>query len=188
MLTSPRKDNLPKVRQQVSSQDGEHNLLQRLKDGQYYKCPDCQKRYKRPLNIRKHLSDVHEWSLAQLGELGQKPKKESTPARSESVLASFVEMALLSRDTYDAYRMCDGDRVFRNAKFEFLYCFPERHFKYRLWLWRMLAYDMALLSLRQAYQYRWNIVQNLQGGVDQNITNDNVVELQVRNIKKKVQT
>ena len=110
----------------------------------------------------------------------------SLPTNSNAVTATFINMALLARDTYNAYRMCDGDRVFRNAKLEFLYAFKTGHVKYRLWLWRMLAYEAAILSERAAYEYKWNVAVNLKGGIGENIPNDNCVELQVKRIKEKV--
>ena len=93
----------------------------------------------------------------------------------------------MARDTYDAYRYCDGNRVFLNAKLEFLIAAGCHHTKYRLWLWRMLAFEMAILSPKEAFEYKWNIAVNLQGGVGNNIPNDNCVEIQVHNIKKILQ-
>ena len=51
-------------------------------------------------------------------------------------------------------------------------------------MWRLLAYDMALLSKREAMEYRWNQVVNTKGGIGKCIPNDNFVETQVKNIKK----
>ena len=110
---------------------------------------------------------------------------ESVPLRD--VLASFCRMCYLYRDTQDAYKMADGDRIFANAKLEMLYAFSVKHTKYRLWLWRMLAYEMAVLTPREAFEYKWNTCTNLQGGVRNNIPNDNAVELQVGEIKKQLQ-
>ena len=51
-----------------------------------------------------------------------------------------------------------------------------------------LAYEMALLSPQEAFEYKWNISVNLQGGIGQNIPNDDLCELQVRRIKKTLLT
>ena len=37
-----------------------------------------------------------------------------------------------------------------------------------------------------AYEYKWNCSANLCGGIDHNIPNDNLVELLVQAVKKKV--
>lgn len=100
--------------------------------------------------------------------------------------SGFAFCALLLRDTYDAYRQCDGDRIFRNAKFEIILCDVSHHTKYRLNLWRMLALDTAILSPREAYEYRWNCSVNLQSGEGNNIPNDNLVELYVNAVKKRL--
>lgn len=102
------------------------------------------------------------------------------------IRSSFGFCALLLLDTYDAYRQCDGDRIFRNTRFEFLLCDASHHIKYRLNLWRMMAYDLAILSAREAYEYRWNCSVNLQGGQGCNIANDNMVEIHVGQIKKRL--
>jgi hypothetical protein len=80
--------------------------------------------------------------------------------------------------------MGDGDRVFRDIKIAFLYFFSTGHVKYRLWLFRMLAYDMSLLTPRKAFEYRWNVSANVNGGIDANIPDDNLVELNVKLLKE----
>lgn len=70
------------------------------------------------------------------------------------VLSLFCRMAYLYHDTQDAYKMGDGDCIFANAKVEMLYAFSLKHTKYRLWLWRMLSYEMSLLSKREAFEYK----------------------------------
>lgn len=60
------------------------------------------------------------------------------------------------------------------------------HTKYRLWLWRMQAYETAILSPRQVVEYKWNCTANTHGGKGKNIPNDNLVETLVQKIKKKL--
>ena len=100
--------------------------------------------------------------------------------------SSFAFCGLLLLDTYDSYRHCDGDRIFRNAKFEFLLYDVSHHYKYRLNIWRMMARDMALLSAREAYEYKWNCSVNLQGGTGNNIPNDNMLELNIDKVKRRL--
>lgn len=112
---------------------------------------------------------------------------ESKTDKVANYRASFMKNALLLRDTYDAFSMCDGERIVRNAKFEFLCADVRKHTKYKLWLWRFVAYIIALLSPKQAYEYMWNCASSTTGGgVGKNIPNDNLVELMVQLVKKKL--
>ena len=139
----------------------------------------CDKTYKRLGNLKRHLKREHNWTV-----------DVSCPTLSKgsakTVCGSFVKHALLARDTSDAYAMGDGNRAFRNAKFEFLYANSLGHTKYRLWLFRMLAYEKAVLTPKEAFEYKWNITANLQGNVNSCIPGDNLVELQVGKIKRKL--
>lgn len=78
---------------------------------------------------------------------------ESKTDKVANYRASFMKNALLLRDTYDAFSMCDGERIVRNAKFEFLCADVRKHTKYKLGLWRFVAYIIDLLSPKQAYEY-----------------------------------
>ena len=71
-------------------------------------------------------------------------------------------------------------------KFEMLCADVGKHYKYRLWLFRFKAYCIALLSKKQAMECLWNSTSNIAGGLSKNIPNDNLVEIQVRSIKKKI--
>ena len=142
-----------------------------------YICKDCGKIYKVRGRFSTHLKNHHpSW-------MNFSDMQKSTQTTSDVLRCNFVKCALLLMDTHDAYRMGDGDSIFRNAKLELLLCDVTGHFKYKLWLWRMLAYELAVLSHRQAFEYKWNTVSNLQGGNGQNIPNDNLVELIVHRIK-----
>ena len=145
-------------------------------DGKYH-CTQCLKKYVFTKRLRKHLKDVHHAEL---------PADAVTPPTDEPdpVIPSLIKLLFLQHDTHHAYAYGDGDRLMRNAKFEFLYQFPSSHIKYRLWMWRLLAYDMAILPQRAAMEYRWNQVVNTHGGSGKCIPNDNFVEMQVKNIKQ----
>ncbi|CAG2196798.1 unnamed protein product [Mytilus edulis] len=58
--------------------------------------------------------------------------------------------SLLLRDTNDAYKMGDGDRILLNAKFQMLLSRIGNHTKYQLWLFRFMAYCYSLLTPRMA--------------------------------------
>lgn len=102
------------------------------------------------------------------------------------VRASFLKCALLLYDTNDAYMMGDGNRIFLNAKFEFLLADACGHTGYRRWLWRLLANEMAILSPKKAFEYKWNCTVNTRGGPARNIPNDNLVEIFVGSIKEMI--
>jgi hypothetical protein len=145
-----------------------------------YEC-SCGKQYKGVGHLKNHLKNIHGWNFTS--------KKLSDDLDTDYVAlwrASFMKCALLLRDTYNAYRMADGNRIFRNAKFEMLCAHVAHHSKYQLWLWRLIAYEMAVLSPKEAYEYKWNCTTNLRGHVGQNIPNDNLVELMVKAVKDKL--
>lgn len=60
--------------------------------------------------------------------------------------------------------------------------------KVKIWLWRMITYINFILPPYQAFDYKWNMTVNLKGGIYNNIPTDNCVELQVRNIKRELDT
>lgn len=166
----------------IRDMDAKLDSMKRLYDSdtERYLCM-CGKRYKTMGHLKRHLIAVHKWVFP------PEPQEQSSSGMDyiAELRASFMKCSLILRDTYDAYRMGDGDRIFLNAKFEMLCADIGNHTKYKLWLWRMLAYEHALLSPKDAYEYKWNCTANTAGGVGQNIPNDNLVELNVGAIKKK---
>lgn len=97
-------------------------------------------------------------------------------------------MSLLLRDTCNAYQMGDGERIVHNAYMEWLYASAVKHSKYKIWLWRMITYIIAILDTKESFEYKWNMTVNLKGGIKNNIPNDNCVEIQVHNIKSQLNT
>lgn len=185
-LMSPEDDvDLEDVAHAATTFDQRDRQLQdMLLDNGRYKCTHCDRTYVTKGGVVRHLKKVHGVDL-DLDTVRATTTEEATSARA--IVASFSRMAFLYRDTSDSYRMADGDRIFRNAKLEMLYAYSLKHTKYRLWLWRMLSYELAILSPCEAFDYKWNTCTNLQGGIGRNIPNDNAVELQVGEIKKRLQ-
>jgi hypothetical protein len=160
----------------------EQGLLQTQAESGRYQCPYCVKSYKKVTGLKKHLKIKH-------GQVMEEDRDRDIVMNNtvpDPSVPTLIKLLFLQHDTCDAFKFGDGDRAMRNAKFEFLYLYALKHTKYRLWLWRMLAYDMALLSPRQAMEYRWNVSVNTKGVVGNCIPNDNFVEVQVKNIKKNV--
>lgn len=171
---------------QVSEMDDQELLLAEMYDSQInrYSCT-CNKTYKTKGHFKRHLEKEHEWDFA----LNHDTTNSAMHSKEDHVAVwrvSFMKLSLLLRDTEDAYQYGDGDRIFRNAKFEMLCADAAHHTKYRLWLWRMQAYETAILSPRQAVEYKWNCTANTHGGKGKNIPNDNLVETLVQKIKKKL--
>lgn len=75
-----------------------------------------------------------------------------------------------------------------NAYMEWLYASAVKHSKYKIWLWRMITYIIAILDTKESFEYKWNMTVNLKGGIKNNIPNDNCVEIQVHNIKSQLNT
>jgi hypothetical protein len=151
-------------------------------DSKQYVCT-CDKKYKTKGHFKRHLQNEHNWTFNVTVDETPTASKQDHIAIWRS---SFMKLALLLRDTEDAYKMGDGNRIFMNAKFEIMCADVAQHTKYRLWLWRLLAYECALLSPREALEYKWNCTSNIHGGTAKNIPNDNLVEICVHVIKKKM--
>lgn len=141
-----------------------------------FSCTMCDKTYIRKSWLKKYLVKRHNWNFLETTELTDHDKP----------IASCFRISLLYRDTCDVYEMVDGDRIIRNAKFEWVYESALSHSK--IWLWRMITYINSILSPYQTIDYKWNMTVNMKGGVYNNIPNDNCGELQVRNIKRELDT
>ena len=148
-----------------------------------FKCPHCDKAYKGFHWLRRHMKEKHGVSI------NLAPPQRSDPSQTEydgvfNVASAFMKIGLLYRDTDDSYRMGDGNRLIRNAKYELLHFDQGHHIKYRLWMWRMLAYVKAILSEKEAYEYTWNMSFNYGQGLGHLIPNDNLVEINVHLMKE----
>lgn len=179
--------NLTDIREEATEMDNQMRLVREMFDNNEskYVCT-CNKKYKTLGFFKKHLTKEHNW-LFQIpcDDATQKSKTDRNDYMA-IYRASFMKNALLLRDTYDAYRMGDGDRIYRNSKFEMLCANVRKHSKYRLWLWRFQAYISSILTPKQAMEYKWNCTSNTTGGIGANIPNDNLVELTVQLVKKKI--
>ena len=145
-----------------------------------YMCSECGRSYKTDGWFKKHLAKEHNWQFT------EENFEESKQDRIAIYRSSFMKCALILRDTNDAYKLGDGDRILRNSKFEMLCADVGKHTKYKLWLFRFIAYCISILSQKQALEYLWNCTVNTAGGVAKNIPNDNLVEILVQSIKKKI--
>ena len=170
------------LRNQVSAAYERDDWINSTRLNDQYHCPaiNCNKSFKTKSGFTKHVSSCHE----NLSSFVQKPISDVSNELTIGEQNSLVLLLFLIRDLSDAYAMADGDRIFRDIKLAFLYFFNTGHTKYRLWLWRMLAYDIALLSPRKAFEYRWNNCANVNGGISCNIPDDNLVELNVKALKQ----
>lgn len=168
--------------EEAAKLDSQNDMLHSMFDAaiNQYICT-CQKKYNKIGHFKRHLEKEHNWHFPTAAP--KEPKKEDKVAVWRS---SFMKAALILRDTCDAYEMGDGNRIFLNAKFEMLYANVAGHTKYQLWLWRMMAYEQAILTPKQAFEYKWNTTANLNGTIDGNIPNDTLVDICVQLVKKKI--
>nr|XP_034309042.1 uncharacterized protein LOC105329354 isoform X6 [Crassostrea gigas]XP_034309043.1 uncharacterized protein LOC105329354 isoform X6 [Crassostrea gigas] len=168
--------------EEAAKLDSQNDMLHSMFDAviKQYICT-CQKKYNKIGHFKRHLEKEHNWHFPTAAP--KEPKKEDKVAVWRS---SFMKAALILRDTCDAYEMGDGNRIFLNAKFEMLYANVAGHTKYQLWLWRMMAYEQAILTPKQAFEYKWNTTANLNGTIDGNIPNDTLVDICVQLVKKKI--
>lgn len=166
------------MQENLKALDHNDSQIEAMKNEDMFECPLCGKTYIKSAWFKKHLEKKHGWKFCSVG---------STDADSNPIHC-FLFMSLLLRDTCNAYKMGDGDRIVRNAYMEWLYASAVRHSKYKLWLWRMISYIIAILDTKDSFEYQWNMTVNLKGGIQNNIPNDNCVEIQVHNIKSQLNT
>ncbi|KAK3108923.1 hypothetical protein FSP39_018735 [Pinctada imbricata] len=177
------KTDIHNIRRKTDALDTQSSQLKDMycSEKMKYVCPICNKLYKAKGGMKRHLNKEHGFSF-ELGDENSTTEKDHIA----TYRASFMTCALLLRDTNDAYKMGDGNRITVNAKFQMLLARVGKHTKYQLWLFRYLAYIKCLLTPQMAYEYMWNCSANLQGGLGRNIPNDNLVEILVQTVKKKV--
>ena len=130
--------------------------------------------------LKKHLRHMHRVNI----ELPTSSSRSSSHDEMFRYASEFMKVALLYRDTVDCYKMGDGDRLSRNLKFLMLHFGHGKGTKYQLWVWHMLAYDIALLSEAERFMYKWNIAVNVTGGLRKCIPNDYLVEIYVQKVKE----
>ncbi len=138
-----------------------------------YECPACGSRYKKKSSMQQHLIEC--------GVIANVPNNVHILEEKPKTLCSLL---FLLRDLADAYKLGDGNRIMLDIKLALLYFFDTGHTKYRLWMWRMVAYVEAILTCRKSYEFKWNMCCNLLGGIDGNIADDNLVEIHVKLLKQ----
>lgn len=170
--------------EETANLDFDVNRIKEMFDDleQKYICNECKRKYKTTGGLKRHLKTEHEWEFASDTNSDDKSKYDHIALYR----ASFMKCALFLRDTTDAFKICDGERITTNAKFQMLLSRVGNHTKYQLWLFRYLANCLVLLPPRLAYEYMWNCGANLHGGINHNIPNDNLVEILVQMAKKKL--
>lgn len=122
--------NLTRMSEEAKEMDTQSLSIQLMFDNdlQKFVC-SCGKQYKTLGFFKRHLVNIHNRVFRD----NEDPKPDSscespTPdssceSKTDKVAnyrASFLKNALLLRDTYDAFSMCDGERIVRNAKFIFI--------------------------------------------------------------------
>ena len=144
-----------------------------------FACPfgGCSKTYASKAWLKSHLKKIHSVYI-EMPAPSIRHQSDDYDGK-KNYASAFMRTAMPMRDTVDSYRMGDGDHVFM-----FLHFSEGHHIKYRLWTWRMTAYNTILLSEAEAYTYRWNIAINLSGGARKCIANDHLVEINVHKMKE----
>ena len=111
--------------------------------GDVYKCQAllCNRQYKTEAGFTKHILNAAYNNTYIIFEHNRSPDE---PDLGEA--ESIINLLLLMRDLWNAYEYADSDRIFIDIKYVFLHLCSSGHIKYKQWLWRMLAYEKALLS------------------------------------------
>lgn len=172
--------DLTRVQEQASEVDILNHQMEEMFDSiqKNYRCTDCGKSYKTDGWFKKHLVKEHNWDFS------IEEAEDSKPDHIAVYRSSFMKCALILRDTSHVYKFSDGDRILRNAKFELICVEVGKHPKYKLWLFRFIAYCISVLSEKQSMEYLRNCMANTTGGIAKNVPNDNLVEILVHSIKK----
>ena len=170
--------------EQVHQIDTQSRAFKNLDNTGKFCCPfgGCSMKYATEGWLKRHLQRKHNVNVNLVP--AQRLEEDENFDGIYNYTMSFMKAALLLREMQDAFKMGDGERVFRNIKFLLLYFDRGHHIKYRLWTFRMMAYDLALLSEEERFVYKNNIAINLVGGVRNCIANDNLVEINVHNVKE----
>lgn len=151
--------------EEAKEMDTQSLSIQLMFDNNLQKCVcSCGKQYKTLGFLKRHLVNIHNWVFRDNEDPTPDPSCEGKTDKVADYRASFMKNALLLRDTYDAFSMCDRERIVRNTKFEILCADVRKHTKYKLWLWRFVAYIIALLSPKQAFEYMWNCASSTTEG------------------------
>lgn len=85
-------------------------------ESKQYTCTSCNRKYKTKGHFKRQLQNEHNWVFHTTTE----ESSESPSCKQDRIAlwrSSFMKLALLLRDTEDAYKFGDGTRIFRNAKF-----------------------------------------------------------------------
>ncbi|KAK3084067.1 hypothetical protein FSP39_007625 [Pinctada imbricata] len=108
--------DLQDIEQQVQELDLETLHLKNMFDPStgIYTCSACTKQYKTEGFLKRHLVQKHGWQ-----GVTNLQRSEQTD-RVAIYHSSLMKCVLLLRDTNDAYKMGDGDRIMMNAKFQML--------------------------------------------------------------------
>ena len=144
------------VQQPVREVDNLNHQKEEMYDSvqQKYMCKEYGRSYKTDGWLRKHLVNEHNW------EFGGENIDESKHDHIALYRSSFMKCALILRDTNDAFKMGDGNRILQNSKFEMLCADVGKHSKYKLWLFRFVAYYVSLFTKKQAMEYLWNCLHS----------------------------
>ena len=135
---------VPDIYEDTDYMESQLGSLQTRSPDNMFCYPKCQRKYKQLHWLKRYMRDKHGVTINLNSP--QRSEKSSEYDRVFKVASSFLKVGLLFRDTDNAYKMGDGDRLIRNAKYELLHFNQGHHIKYRLWMWRMLAYYKSLLS------------------------------------------
>lgn len=124
---------VPDIYEDTEYMESQLESLQNKDSERKFKCPNCDKTYKQFQWLKRHLKDKHGVAV----NLNPPQRTESSKDMYDGVFnvaSAFLKVGLLFRDTDDAYKMGDGTRLIRNAKYEMLHFNQGHHIKYRLWM------------------------------------------------------
>lgn len=133
-------------------------------ESKQYTCTSCNRKYKTKGHFKRHLQNEHNWVFHTTTE----ESSESPSCKQDRIAlwrSSFMKLALLLGTQKMLTSLVMAHVYSEMLSFEMMCADVANHSKYKLWLWRLLAYECALLSPREAFEYKWNCSSNIHGGL-----------------------
>lgn len=174
-----QNDVFEDLREIVSDmQHPENYWLSNLNDGRI-KCHFCDKTYVCVGSLKGHETKVHNVTI----EKPKATKKDKNQDQLHDYTIMLFKLTMLHKNLDSAVDMGDGDRVVRSAKYELPIYNITNKTKYLIGSIHLTSLASGLLTSEQTDRFIANRFVNLQGGVNNNISLDEYLEMLNRDSK-----
>jgi len=168
-----------KLKDVVGDADHPENYwLSTMEEGRI-KCHFCDTTYAYVGSLKSHELKVHNVKI-------ERPKQQSSNKKKDALhnyVVMLFKLVLLHRNLDTAVDMGDGERVVRSAKYELPIYNSTNKVKYLIGSVRLTALTSGVLPKDQSERLIANRFVNLQGGINNNISLDEYLEMLNRDTK-----